>query len=302
MNTDPKVNCVVFEVKRLWKKETFVEEALTQADDGIMMAWRAVQSKTGARPSQVRRIFSEWEPSAEDMVFISDTFPRAEVSYSFSRPSADGWEEAFQEVSRALQAEAAGQLASEFQERRDKGEAPLFPILRTYEPGDVFAETVVHRSIGADLAVFLAHVGSTPRNTIGIDYVMRNSIDASEETINGLFETAWQNLRSGLQVSVGEAAGEKIFTFSHPSNMAASALCLPDFYDQVRSWLGQEEVFVAFTDPANLFVALPDSQVAEKLRQAVEHSDYWGAVALTPACYCLNSSGMRRVAARAAAT
>src|SRR5262249_19444076 len=160
---------------------------------------------------------------------------------------------------------------------------------RTYEPGDVFAEAIVHRAVGADLAVFLAYAGTTPRGTIGIDYVMRSSVDTSEAAVTQMFETAWQNVRSGLQVDAHEAEGVKIFAFSHPSDMATSALGLPEFYEQARGWLGQDDLFVAFTDPAHLFVTVPESQVVGKLCRAVEQSDYWGSVALTPACYHLNA-------------
>lgn len=300
MNADPTINTTVFEVKRFLKKETFLEQSPTQANDGVRTAWRAVQGKTNARPAQVRRIYSEWEPSKEDAAFIASTFPGAEFSYSFSRPTDDAWEEAFRDASRAMQAASGEPPVSAAPERRPHGEPVLFPVLRTYEAGDGFAGAIVHRVVGADLAVFLAHVGSTPSGTIGIDYMMRNSVEPSAQSLNGLFETAWQNMGNGLQVNVQEGGGERVFALSHPRGMGASALCLPDFYDQAHSWLGREELFVAFTDPDNLFVTLPNSPAAAELRQAVEQSGYWGAVALTPACYHLNRSGLRQVAVRTA--
>jgi hypothetical protein len=300
MNADLTINITVFEVKRFLKKETFLEQSPTQASDGVKAAWRAVQSKTNARPAQVRRIYSEWQPSQEDAAFISSTFPGAAVSYSFSRPADDAWEEAFRDASRAMQAASGKSPVSAAPERRPPAEAALFPVLRTYEAGDGFAKAIVHRVVGADLAVFLAHVGPTLNGTIGIDYVMRNSVELSAQSLNGLFEMAWQNIGNGLQVNVQEGSGERVFALSHPRGMGASALCLPDFYDQARSWLGREELFVAFTDPDNLFVTLPNSPAADKLRQAVEQSRYWGAVALTPACYHLSKSGLRQVTVRTA--
>jgi hypothetical protein len=34
------------------------------------------------------------------------------------------------------------------------------------------------------------------------------------------------------------------------------------------------------------------------MRQAIVTSDYWGAVALTPACYRLDAAGLNPIAAR----
>lgn len=302
MNLNPEVNMIVFEVKRLFKKELFTERVPTRASGGIRSAWRLVQSKTGAKPTQVLRLHAEWQADAEDAAFIRATLPHAEFTYSFTRPANEmGWAAAFQEAARAIQTAADKQMGSRIEPERGQGQAALFPVLRSYAPGDVFMQIGVYRPIATDLAVYLAHVGMTPRNTIGIDYVMRANIDASEQAVAGLFDTALQNLRMGLQVNVSEDGGEKLFAFIRPGYMAASALCLPDFYQQVRSWLG-EEVFVAFPDPDNLFVTLPQTRFAQTLRQTIEQSNYWGSVALTPACYLLNASGLRQVAARAPRT
>jgi hypothetical protein len=87
MNTDPTRNMIVFKVRRLWKKDTFIEQSPAQADDGIQSAWWALQNKTGLRPNQVRQIYSEWEPGDADRVFIARTFPGVDLSYSFSHPA-----------------------------------------------------------------------------------------------------------------------------------------------------------------------------------------------------------------------
>ena len=90
MDIDPSRNTIVFEVKRLLKKkETFIEQSPTRADDGIRTAWRAVQKKTGASPAQVQQIYSEWGASEEDAMFLVATYPKAKFSYSFARPSDD---------------------------------------------------------------------------------------------------------------------------------------------------------------------------------------------------------------------
>ena len=302
MNLNPEVNMIVFEVKRLFKKELFTEKAPTRASGGIRAAWRAVQAKTGAKPAQVLRLHAEWQADSEDAAFIRTTLPHVDFTYTFKRPANEaGWAAAFQEAARVIQTAAEKQTGSPIAQERGQGQASLFPVLRSYAPDDVFMQIGVYRPIATDLAVYLAHVGMTPRNTVGIDYVMRASIDVSEQAVAGMFDAAMQNLRTGLQVNVSENGGGKLFAFTRPGYMAASALCLPDFYQQVRSWLG-EEVFVAFPDPDNLFVTLPQSRFAITLRQTIEQSNYWGSVALTPACYLLNASGLRQVAVRAPRT
>ena len=296
MNADPTVNTIIFEVKRLLKTEKFIEQSPTQAHDGIRAAWRAVQRKTSARPAQVSRIYSEWEPSPAESAFLSATFPGAGVYFSFSRPTEDEWAPALQSASQTMLG-ASGEAPTP----QPRSEAALFPVLRDYAANDGFARTIVHRAVGTDLAVFLAHVGPTPRGTIGIDYVMQKNVGPSAESVNGLFEAAWRNLGTALQIDVREAEGGQVLSVTHPSGMASGALSLPDFYEQACSWVGREEVFAAFPDPDTLFLTAPGSPAVGRLRQAVEQSQYWGAVALTPACCLLSRSGLRRVAVRPAA-
>jgi hypothetical protein len=58
--------------------------------------------------------------------------------------------------------------------------------------------------------------------------------------------------------------------------------------------------FVAFTSPDTLFVTLPDTPIAEKLRASVVTSAYRGSVALTPACLVMDSTSMRLIDSRKA--
>ena len=302
MDTDPTKNAIVFKVKRLWRKETFhTEQSPTQAADGIKNAWLAVQKKTGARPAQVQEILSEWEPGEEDAAFLSKTLPKAYVSFYFKRPTADAWPQALAAATRSLDASADQQSKDlsykkfkEVRERRKTGETRLFPVLRHYQADDVYAEVVVHRQIGPGLAAFLAYCSPTPRDNVEIDYVQKISAGTAE-AVDAMFETAWQNLRIGLEFSVDESRGAKLITFSHPSDMAASALGLPEFYQQIRSHLGQEELYVAFPDPATLFATLPNTPAAAALRESVARSNYRGAVTLAPTCYILNESGLRSI-------
>ena len=52
MNIDPTRNTIVFEIEHHGKKEPFIEQSPTQANDGIQTAWQIVQRKTGAQVAQ----------------------------------------------------------------------------------------------------------------------------------------------------------------------------------------------------------------------------------------------------------
>jgi hypothetical protein len=69
----------------------------------VEIVWQGIKEQNGAEASNVRRIYSEWEPSQEDNTFIQTTFPsEVAVGYSFRRPGPDGWEKAMQEVGRII--------------------------------------------------------------------------------------------------------------------------------------------------------------------------------------------------------
>jgi hypothetical protein len=103
MDADPSKNTVVFEFKRWLSKDTAIAQAATRADDGIEQAWKLASTEKRIKASQVTRIFSEWEPTQADAAFIKQTFPKAEISFSFARPdSAEGWDSALAEARRAM--------------------------------------------------------------------------------------------------------------------------------------------------------------------------------------------------------
>lgn len=175
----------------------------------------------------------------------------------------------------------------------------LLPVVRDYDPADAVAQTTVHRELGAGIAVHLGHVYRTPANRIGLDYVMTHHTDWSAMTAQAAFARAWQNLERGLRVGGIEEPGEpKFFALEHPSGLAASALSLPGFHSQASKWLGADTVFVAIPEPACLFLLRPDTPASARMQDAALRSEYWGAVAFTPSCFLLDTSGLRRVASR----
>ncbi|MEV0567561.1 hypothetical protein [Dactylosporangium sp. NPDC050588] len=101
MNADPQVNMVAFRLHPQGRVAT--GRARTRDDDALQQAWNTVRQETGATPADVTRVYSEWQPSAADSAFAAATFPGVELSWSFRRPAADGWEAAFADVARQIE-------------------------------------------------------------------------------------------------------------------------------------------------------------------------------------------------------
>jgi hypothetical protein len=301
MNADAAVNVVVFEVEIAGRLEQRLGQGPTRAEDCIRQAWADLRAREPLPPQGVRRIYSEWEPSAEDRAFLDATFPaECQVTYSFRRPAtAAGWDEALRQVEEQIRQAATEQLVKEELAKPADRLDDLLPVLRTAEPGDIFSEAAVHRPVGPGLGLFLAHVNWTPRQTIGTRYVMNHDVESLGKSAEELMALALGNLASGLQVETAVAGGERVFLVKHPLDMGASAIGLPDIHAKASEWAGADELFVGFPDPSVLFVTRwSHTKAIARMRQTILTSDYWDAVALTPACYRLDASGLQLLAAR----
>jgi hypothetical protein len=111
MNANPSVNVVVFEVQLGDRLEKLVAEGPTRSADCVKRAWSIVGEMNGVLAKDVRRVYSEWQPSAEDLAFLEANFPQAAVTYSFKRPRADQWDQAMAQAGRTIE-QAVGQGAA----------------------------------------------------------------------------------------------------------------------------------------------------------------------------------------------
>jgi hypothetical protein len=128
---------------------------------------------------------------------------------------------------------------------------------------------------------------------------MKHDVESLGKPADELMAIACRNLAWGLQVDATEVEGERVFVVKHPLDMGASAICLPDFHANATGWAGADELFVGFPNPSVLFVTrLTNTKAIARLRQTIVTSDYWGSVALTPACYRLDAAGLTPIAAR----
>lgn len=280
--------------------EKRVGQGAIRADDCIRQVWSTLSVNEPLSTESVRRIYSEWEPSNEDKAFIDDTFPApCPVTFSFRRPAASaGWDEPLCGVEEQIRQATAKQLEEELSKPNNRLD-DLLPVLRDAEPGDVFLKIMVNRSVGPGLGAYLAHVNWTPRQTAGTRYVLNRGLESLGKSIDELMAIASENLASGLQIEAVEVEGEQTFVLRHALGMGASAIGLMDFHANASQWTEAAELFVGFPNPSVLFVTKwSNAKATARLRQAILMSDYWGAIALTPACYRLTAVGLERIATR----
>jgi hypothetical protein len=299
VNIDPSTNVVVFAVKREGLPDKLVGQGPTRSPDCIQRIWAELSAKYGVVPADIRQIYTEWQPSAEDAAFLDATFAAdLQVAYSFQRPADDGWDEAMREVERSIRESAIKKQAAEAMAQPDEAKGQLLPILRTIDANDSSLSMIVGQPIGANLAIFLGRVGWTPHKTIGTHYFMRNDLKSGESPA-ALFEQAAKNLIPDLKIEGFELDGEPIVRVRHALDMGTSILGLLDFHEQAAGWLETPELCIAFCDPSTLFItALTSSKAIKGLQQDVQASDYWGATYLTPACYSLDKDGLRLISKR----
>jgi hypothetical protein len=78
---DAAANVVVFEVEVEGRLETRTGQGPTRAGACIRQVWTDLSAKEPLRRERVRRIYSEWEPSAEDRAFLEATFPKGDGTH-----------------------------------------------------------------------------------------------------------------------------------------------------------------------------------------------------------------------------
>lgn len=276
MSTDPSTNMVAFEVQG--HPEPFIASGPTQDEHGVQRAWYAVPVDHAAAGPAVTRIYSEWQPSAADEEFIGATFPRAEVSYSFERPGADGWPAAYAAAREVMTAAQEGQAAAEAVENMDytAEHGELLPVLwSSTSPSIGMLEYLPHvEVVPGRLHVALAAVAPTPQGKIGMNHVTHAKL--GDEPFANLFDAAARTLVQGLRVDghADERQPEKgqLLVLRREGMFASSAVALPDFHHQMSAALGGDQLVVGLPDPDTVLVTRADSGWVDDLRQAVLES------------------------------
>lgn len=102
---DPNQNHVTFHLVIKGKETEVSGVGPTRAVDCVEAIWGIVSQERRLKASDVRQIYSEWEPSKEDLDFLDRTFPEnAELAFTFKRPPNNNWAAAIQAAEKVIRA------------------------------------------------------------------------------------------------------------------------------------------------------------------------------------------------------
>jgi hypothetical protein len=296
VDADPSRNLVVFELRRGGGQRALAEVP-TRDDDGLRQAWERVRHEHGATAAEVSSLYSEWEPSADDVRFVRETFAGADMSYTFERPGPDGWGTALEGARHAM-VEAANRQAGEAaaEGMREVGESgELLPVLWSHgSPRSGMLEFLPHVDlVPGRLCFSLATVGPTSRGTIGMSHVTESGL--SGRPFDDLVAEAFGALASGLQVNCynDDANPERgtLLRLDREGSFASSAVAMPDFHERMSELLGEDDLLVGLPEPDTLVVTGVRSSWADEVRRMVLESPC-PATELVPTLLRLNRSGM----------
>lgn len=286
---DPSVNQVVFELAQDGNEPTIVYVP-TVSHDYLQRAWDEIHSTSGATPSDVLHIYSQWEPSNQDGEFLNATFPDVDVTFSFARPEADdGWDQAM-EAARTTMIEAAERARLEAER-----EPVLLPVIRDL---DTMAQSMAHVLLTKDHALVLARVGPTPDGYLGIVYVMDERTGGGQGPTNDDWNEAFSNLSEGLAIQAAEIDGLEFILIQRDGGFGAAAVGLPGFFEQATSWTESPVVHVGIPDPNTLFVCGASTPVAAKIRELTLGTTYEGVLSFTPTLIEVSDKGISTIAKR----
>ncbi|HTJ37656.1 MAG TPA: hypothetical protein VL738_30865 [Dactylosporangium sp.] len=267
MTTDPSMNMVAFRLQREGGA-IVTGHGRTRDDDAVRQAWAMVQREHNAAPGEVMELYSEWEPSLADNVFIAKAFPRAKLTYSFSRPANGQWDAAFAEARATIERAEAEQRMRQVDEQ-----GQLVPVLWSPRTAHEMLQMLPYREIvpGA-LVVTVAVAAPTPRGTIGMNHVTRAGL--GDTPFEERLAAATESLTRGLSINAYNDG--EVFGVSREGGFAASAIALPGFGSRMAEIVGSEDLVVAITDADCAFLAAAGSPAAQHLRQMVAEAPRGG--------------------------
>ncbi|MEU7219442.1 hypothetical protein [Nocardia iowensis] len=278
----------------------FTRTVRTQDDFAVQQAWRELVADHDLRPEQVTELFTEWQPSTADALFIEQTFGEIELSHMFERPAPDGWDIAFAEASAALEAEIRRREAeAEATTRRideSTKDGVVLPVLRsTSLPGsDIVQDAMQYLPLGDHIYVTLARMAKTPHGTIGMTPLLNHDF-TDDDDVSEQFSTAIMALAGGLTLEGWATADGPIARVARQDSFqGGSAILLPGFHEWVADNTGWQDLIVAIHCPDELFVTPADSAMAEKMRRDV-HNAQPRCAELRPALFRITGNGLDNI-------
>jgi hypothetical protein len=288
------INAVVFRYSV--GDNVVITDAPARADEAISQACQKVIGPHRIVTNQIVAVHAEWEPTAAD-------FPNlAETSSNFERPESGDWDAALQQAA-ATRAAAMHEKPLQEGVQEAMREPVIIPILRmTTSPPPMSAYLTL---LPNQLYVLVARATPTPRGTLSLSWVLQNHLIGADITFEDLLDTAFVNLGAGLKITghSTDDGSETLLEFTGVDtvHMPAAAIAIPNFHEQVASFLGGDCFLAGITCHDKLHIVRADSDffttALEKLVFATEqqHED------LLPTLVLIEPNRMRIVAQKGGA-
>jgi hypothetical protein len=169
----------------------------------------------------------------------------------------------------------------------------FYPVLRNYEPSDLYAHTIVHRPVAEGLAVFACRRIPRPGGRVGVDYVMKRNLNVYGMTEDEILATAFTNFFADqIRVDVREQDTSKLFQLTSSGNLVAAILGHESNYKRFADMTSSSEMAVLIMSPEMICVTAAGSSFESGLHKiAEEMRAQSGVIDLTPAVYYWTSSG-----------
>lgn len=264
-------------------------------DEGCVRdAWKQVTTHNKVTAEKVRAIYTVWEPSVGDLSFLATNLPGVPVHHRFARPTPDGWEASIGEARRA-ERQAVMDHAYGGDEQDDDDDSDILPMLWTLSGPQAEALVDVPHQIVVvgHLAVALAIVPRSVEDEVEMHLLTHEVFrDIEDLTFTEALVDACDELTVGMRIDVADSGpAGRLLSVLRPGSVAAGALVLPDFHEQMSHVLEAEQVVVGLSSHTHLLLAAHGSHRVAEIETAVREDPRRG-LGLIPSMWMLEKSGL----------
>jgi hypothetical protein len=180
------------------------------------------------------------------------------------------------------------------------GDGDLLPLLWSASSPQVdMLELVQHWTVVEDrlYVTFVQPVPGTAGKRGLLHWTRHHHREAGSPTFGDLLDAAHGDLARGLRGEGYRTDDGDILSLHREGGLAAAAVLLPDFLDEMSGQLGGDRLVVGLPCPDELCVARADSPVADRVHELVQSSDY-PDTELVPCVLSIDRSGIDLIAER----
>ena len=176
---------------------------------------------------------------------------------------------------------------------REKDMKVFYPVLRNYDPADLYAETLVHRPIADGLAVFASRRIPRPQGRLGIDYVLKAHLSVYDLSQEEILAACYENFFAAkIKVDVREEDDSKLFQFSSSHDLVAAILGHKSTYPRFAEMTGSADIAVLIMSPHMICITAAGSSFEPVLADiAAKAARESGVIDLTPSVYYCTKEG-----------